>query len=651
MRPNLSVKAGPALALAALLFLFGCLPSTSSGPEPSRTLAVSGAPEYIPADGSSCLRLSIRSLEAPSSFRAPRLQTDLGTIQDLTRISSGQWAANLCAGAETGKVHFQADGDTLADPPSLYFIPPADYPAAEPVPVADFTVTVDPLLQTVTLSSADVLDAYSIALSIHLYQTLPFLFDGETLGVGVEIAGTNTPWDLLEVRAVIAGISRPGVALTNPDGLEPKSGGLPYYDYGGFLATDRAAALGESPSSWVDGWFIHFRGTSPFTLTGTVRVRLPTPADAQAEFRIRPFLSMAANKSMAIAWDTDRESRSLVVYGRDPGCEMIATGTEERNRINENLGWTTPRYFDSFFHRVELAGLEPDTVYYYRVLSVHGSTPPETFVTAAVPGRAFSFSVISDTHAGTGDESHAALISRMALKKLDFCLHAGDMVNISFSESEWRDFFHVEAPLLKNHPIFPALGNHDVTQLDLFYRRYFHPDSPYTHSEELRSRMYSFDWGNSHFVSIDTNLPVTPDSPQYQWLRQDLETATRNPDRKFTFVFEHLPIYSIYVHGRYPDGQTYLEPLYETFDVDAVFSGHVHVYERSDVLGRPYLGTGGGGGPLRNNDETDYSQNPYYVESFVVHEYLMVSVGKDAFEIHAYDLNGNLFDRVHYSKP
>jgi len=347
----------------------------------SSDLAVIGEPQYIPADGASCLRLFIRLLEAHSSFRAPRLKSDLGRIQDLTQVSSGQWVANLCAGNETGKVLLQAGGDAIADPPSLYFVPPADYPASEPVPVAGFTVTVDPLVQTVTIASSDILDGYSIELSVYLYDPLPFLFDGDTVGVGVVIEGTNTPWDLLEVRAEIESISRRGVTLDNPDGRDPEPGGVPYYYYGGFLATSRAAALGESPSSWAAGWFLHFSGDHPFTLTGTIRVRLPVPADDRAGFRIRPYLSMAASDAIAIAWDTDHESQSLVVYGRDPGCEMIATGTEERNRINENLGWTTPRYFDSFFHRVELIGLQPDTVYYYRVLSVKAPTSPETFVT------------------------------------------------------------------------------------------------------------------------------------------------------------------------------------------------------------------------------------------------------------------------------
>ncbi len=54
--------------------------------------------------------------------------------------------------------------------------------------------------------------------------------------------------------------------------------------------------------------------------------------------------------------------------------------------------------------------------------------------------------------------------------------------------------------------------------------------------------------------------------------------------------------------------QTYLVPIFETYGVDVVFSGHDHDYERTEALrsngivepgeGTVYVTTGGGGGSL-----------------------------------------------------
>jgi hypothetical protein len=186
--------------------------------------------------------------------------------------------------------------------------------------------------------------------------------------------------------------------------------------------------------------------------------------------------------------------------------------------------------------------------------------------------------------------------------------------------------------------------------VDLFYDRYFHPPVTPDFPADLRGQFYSFNFGSSHFVAVNTNLPYDPASPQYQWLVQDLEKAVRNPNRKFTFVFQHHPVYSAYVRGQNPDGVAYLNPLYQAYDVDAVFAGDLHLYDRSDVQGLPYIITGGGGAPPYC-DTLDLALNPYWVTNLCDYEFLLVEVNQHGYDLSAYDINGNLFDQLHYSKP
>ena len=105
-------------------------------------------------------------------------------------------------------------------------------------------------------------------------------------------------------------------------------------------------------------------------------------------------------------------------------------------------------------------------------------------------------------------------------------------------------------------------------------------------------------------------------SPQYNWLANDL----RNADRQLTpwlLVMLHRPVYSS-CHGC-DNGlrqllQSSLEPLFRRFNVDLVFAGHVHAYERScgiaangtcaarDEDGTVYVTSGGAG----NNYQTGW---------------------------------------------
>jgi hypothetical protein len=150
------------------------------------------------------------------------------------------------------------------------------------------------------------------------------------------------------------------------------------------------------------------------------------------------------------------------------------------------------------------------------------------------------------------------------------------------------------------------VGNHELSGGECGYQGYrdiYHlPDNAPPGDGET---YYSFDWGNAHFVALDTNQSYGAGSAQYDWLIADLQAATR----PWQFVFFHHPAYSSGTHGSTPDVQAHLVPVFETYGVDVVFNGHDHHYERTcPVLGGActtpqdggvvYYVTGGGGAPL-----------------------------------------------------
>src|SRR5574339_389047 len=122
-----------------------------------------------------------------------------------------------------------------------------------------------------------------------------------------------------------------------------------------------------------------------------------------------------------------------------------------------------------------------------------------------------------------------------------------------------------------------ALGNHDneedeTKQIRYEYMKHFNLTRPF----------YSFNQGNIHFLMMDSSLAPSKMSAQFYFVQQDLEDASKNPNIKWIFVVIHKPLYTS--SGKHPPDiqNTFLyHPLFDKYNVDIVFSGHNHWYERS----------------------------------------------------------------------
>ena len=80
-----------------------------------------------------------------------------------------------------------------------------------------------------------------------------------------------------------------------------------------------------------------------------------------------------------------------------------------------------------------------------------------------------------------------------------------------------------------------SFGNHDATpELVNEYLTYF----------KLPKTYYSFDFENIHFITIDTNMPLDANSPQFNFVKNDLEKASSNMSIAWIIPFFHIPAYT-----------------------------------------------------------------------------------------------------------
>ena len=283
-----------------------------------------------------------------------------------------------------------------------------------------------------------------------------------------------------------------------------------------------------------------------------------------------PYLQSATPHSIIVVWETDLPGQGEISYGTSEALSQ---------RVMDQMGDRR--------HAVTIAGLEPYTLYYYRIEG-RGVPLSEvlTFRTAAGPNNeTFAFVAIGDTR--TQHQIHQAVAARAQQLMPDFVLHTGDLVEHGSVRREWDTFFSVERQLMAQAPLFPTLGNHEGNA-SLYFDQFYLPGN---------ERWYSFDYGPARFIclQVDGVAHFGPQSEQYAWLEQTLATATQ----PWLIVALHIPPYSS-LREDAPEitARETLTPLFERYGVSVVFSGHHHNYQRSVVHDVTYIVTGGGGAPI-----------------------------------------------------
>jgi hypothetical protein len=300
-------------------------------------------------------------------------------------------------------------------------------------------------------------------------------------------------------------------------------------------------------------------------------------------------------------------------------------------------------------HVFALTGLTPDTEYRYRIVrDPNTATEEAVFRTLPEAPSEIHFVVMGD-HRSQPDR-WGAVATRIleAEPRARFAVGTGDYPSDGRHYGQWvEQFFEPGRALLAHLPLWPCIGNHERTRTREGELR---EEAPYFSLFDLPGNelWYRFDDGPVTCLVLDSNTSLADDSPQSLWLDEQLNSE-RQP---FTFVFLHHSPYSSGPHVRldrdgrpreWPvdHGRRYLAPKMATHDVDVVFSGHDHIYERSRKDGVVYLVTGGAGAPLY---EVNSVPNPYQEVAVATYHYVTVDVTTDRAEITARAVDGTILD-------
>jgi 3',5'-cyclic AMP phosphodiesterase CpdA len=119
-----------------------------------------------------------------------------------------------------------------------------------------------------------------------------------------------------------------------------------------------------------------------------------------------------------------------------------------------------------------------------------------------------------------------------------------------------------------------AVGNHD-SEFKKIYKQI-------VDYHQLKNPYYSYDFHNAHFISMSTEHPFEVGSKQYEFIKNDLEKISQNPNIDWIIVHQHKPLYSTKQDKQEANNlRDIFQPLFHIHDVDLVLSSHNQYYERT----------------------------------------------------------------------
>ena len=381
------------------------------------------------------------------------------------------------------------------------------------------------------------------------------------------------------------------------------SGTVAYNTYATNAADDGATPQPFSiPSSaFVSGNNViavemHQSSATSSDLTFDMELTASAPG-AEPEISRGPLLQMVSTNAITIRWTTSVASDTKVWFGNS------------ENTLNSSMVNNTP----TTDHELRVTGLSPDTKYYYGIgttTSMIRGSYRNYFITSppATSNRKIRIGVFGDAGTGTASQKgtrNSYLTLKSAGNNSELALMLGDNAYNDGLESEHQTkFFDIyDNNVFDNHTVFSVPGNHEYanspgigglagTHAIPYFNIFTLPTA--AESGGIASgteHYYSFDYGNIHFVMLDSygydggKLLYDSTGQQALWLKSDLAANTR----KWTIVSLHHPPFTNGTHfsNSEPDLvaiRQQITPILERFGVDVVLAGHSHVYERSFLI-------------------------------------------------------------------
>lgn len=233
-----------------------------------------------------------------------------------------------------------------------------------------------------------------------------------------------------------------------------------------------------------------------------------------------------------------------------------------------------------------------------------------------------------------------------------FALIGGDMVNSSRKMKDWNLFLDNASPVFSYIPMMTAIGNHETSiKADPYLQILALPENG---PKGLEEEFYSFDYGNCHFIVMNTcffeenRKAAMGDDWEAAlravnaWLLEDLSQSKA----KWKIAMLHHPPYGMSSEGDplYDFIRQEWEPILEQGGIDLALCGHQHIYMRTKEIGGITYVIGNSG--KRRSASYNGENAPRYSEALDATNcnYQVIKAGEKTLSLTSYDEQGQIID-------
>lgn len=255
---------------------------------------------------------------------------------------------------------------------------------------------------------------------------------------------------------------------------------------------------------------------------------------------------------------------------------------------------TRPTEFDGYnANTASVAGLEPDTTYYYMVGNEEGWSAMHRFHTAK--SGELNMLVTGDIQLGTGDddatnvERWKKIASDAASKFPDYSMHLnmGDITTMPYEEH----YINVlDTPMFTDYQTAVVLGNHDY---GIPYQEHFSRPNQSEFGVRNDAQNGNFWFRYKDVLFMELNFMIETDDIMVDHRYFIKQTLEANPDCKWKIVLMHYsPFSSVAKYQDYSNqNREYWLQVFDEFGIDVVLNGHDHAYTRSYIVknGQPQV--------------------------------------------------------------
>ena len=369
---------------------------------------------------------------------------------------------------------------------------------------------------------------------------------------------------------------------------------------------------------------------------------------------------------MAVTWcdagsDLGSPSGSTAVYGTHSDLSGAYTVSAD----------TTVSVNGMMYYEATMTRLSPGEQYYYQVGTPGRMSDIRSFTTGDREGD-YKFIYLGDvqfkdysTMNGEFD-AWSSLVQNAydANPSAAFLLQGGDMVNKGQVAEEWQALLTRVEDTLSRVPFLSVPGNHEcndeATGKPELWSKIF--DLPKNGPSGFEEEFYSFDYGDSHILCLNSNIYSNEqldkgamDTADFERIKTWIASDLGETDKTWKIVALHHPPYVVVDDRVSAEILNQWVPIFEDNGVSLVLCGHQHVYMRTFTMFDREVSTDDGITYIMGDSGSKfYSKAEVPYDACMLENtstYQTVSVASDGITVETYGSSGALLDSTVVTEP